>query len=220
MNNNPNRSHPYDALLIVGPTGSGKTPLGNYLARFGTGKRKCHHFDFGANLRKIAVRSASTSILSGRETAVVHQVLNSGALLENENFIIAQKILLSFLRKTGMTAQDLLILNGLPRHVDQAENMAHLAAVRMVIYLACSAEIIHKRINRNSGGDRTRRSDDSPTEISRKISIFHDRTVGLLDYYRSRNVPVSTFPVGIDTRPPDILDGLADIDTFLDQALV
>ena len=109
-----------------------------------------------------------------------------------------------------MSAQDLLILNGLPRHVDQAENMAFLAEVRMVIYLACSAEIIHKRISRNSGGDRIRRGDDSSAEINRKISIFHDRTVVLLDYYRSRSLPVLTFPVGIDTRPPDILAWLAD----------
>jgi len=210
MNNKPPRSHPYDALLIVGPTGSGKTPLGNCLARAGLGKRKCHHFDFGANLRKFADQGESTNILSEREMSVVRRVLDTGALLENEHFVIAQKILLNFFRKSGMGAQDLLILNGLPRHVDQAENLAPLAAVRLVIHLACSAEIVHNRIRCNSGGDRLRRNDDSPAEIERKISIFNARTAALLDHYRSRNLPVLTFPVGVDTRPRDILAWLTE----------
>jgi len=210
MNNDPKPYPPYDALLIVGPTGSGKTPLGNYLARFGLGKRKCRHFDFGANLRQAAAGALKAGVLSHREIEVVHRVLKTGALLENKNFNIARKLLLNFIQETGMGAGNLLILNGLPRHVDQAEYLAPLAAVGMVICLACSAEIIHKRIRRNSGGDRVRRNDDSPAEISRKISIYQDRTVVLLDYYRSRSLPVLTFPVGIDTRPADILAWLAE----------
>ncbi|MCX7427258.1 MAG: hypothetical protein NTW96_16720 [Planctomycetia bacterium] len=42
-----------DAMLLLGPTGSGKTPLGDLLERRGLGGRRCVHFDFGAHLRRI-----------------------------------------------------------------------------------------------------------------------------------------------------------------------
>ncbi len=42
------------AILLLGPTGSGKTPLGQALEKKGLAGRRCVHFDFGANLREIA----------------------------------------------------------------------------------------------------------------------------------------------------------------------
>jgi hypothetical protein len=41
------------ALLLLGPTGAGKTPLGDWLEAHGLWGRPCHHFDFGANLRAV-----------------------------------------------------------------------------------------------------------------------------------------------------------------------
>jgi len=43
-----------DAILLVGPTGAGKTPLGEWLQLHGLWGRRCHHFDFGTNLREVA----------------------------------------------------------------------------------------------------------------------------------------------------------------------
>jgi len=63
------------------------------------------------NLRKIAARSQGTNILSEAEMAVVRRVLDAGALLEKENFSIAQKILLSFLMDLASTIPVLLFLN-------------------------------------------------------------------------------------------------------------
>ena len=42
------------AVLILGSTGSGKTPLGEYIEQNGLNGIKCHHFDFGACLRRIS----------------------------------------------------------------------------------------------------------------------------------------------------------------------
>ena len=64
--------------------------------------------------------------------------------------------------------------------------MEDIVAVRMVVYLACSAEIVAERIGGNVGGDRTRWEDDAPEAIWRKLAIFAERTVPLLDYYRGR----------------------------------
>jgi len=95
-----------DALLLIGPTGSGKTPLGNRLEAQGLAR----HFDFGAQLR------AGTG-LNAAEKEFVREVLATGALLENETFYIAEKILRAFM---AGHEDELLVLNGLPRHVGQA----------------------------------------------------------------------------------------------------
>jgi len=47
--------HP--AILLLGPTGTGKTPLGNVLALRGWRGQPCLQFDFGANLRELAARN-------------------------------------------------------------------------------------------------------------------------------------------------------------------
>ena len=45
---------PSDAILLLGPTAAGKTPLGQLFADRGLWGRPCVHFDFGENLRRIA----------------------------------------------------------------------------------------------------------------------------------------------------------------------
>ncbi len=47
------------AILLLGPTGTGKTPLGNVLAVRGWRGLPCLHFDFGANLRELVARNQS-----------------------------------------------------------------------------------------------------------------------------------------------------------------
>jgi hypothetical protein len=39
------------AILPLGPTGSGKTPLGDYLEERGLFGRRCVHFDFGEKFK-------------------------------------------------------------------------------------------------------------------------------------------------------------------------
>ena len=41
------------AIVLLGPTGSGKTPLGDLIERCGLWGAPCLHFDFGACLRSI-----------------------------------------------------------------------------------------------------------------------------------------------------------------------
>ena len=49
-----------NTILLIGPTGSGKTPFGDYLEQHGIADRACLHFDFGSSLR-----SAAQGILPG-----------------------------------------------------------------------------------------------------------------------------------------------------------
>jgi adenylate kinase len=200
----PPQSDRPDALLILGPTGSGKSPLGDRLEAAGFRGRRCVHFDFGANLRAAAIRFAAAE-LTDREREVLVRSLQTGALLEDEDYPLALKILRAFLWERNAGRSDLIVLNGFPRHLGQAIALAPYLAVRLVVVLEAGAEVVRERLRRNAGGDRAGRVDDSDVEVDRKLEIFRSRTGPLADYYRSEGVPVILVPVGGETRPEDIL---------------
>ena len=61
--------------------------------------------------------------LGRQDIEFLRKVLETGALLENEHFPIARRILQSFLSRRSARPQTLVVLNGLPRHAGQAEAM-------------------------------------------------------------------------------------------------
>lgn len=192
-----------DAILLLGPTGSGKTPLGDGLAERGLFGRRCIHFDFGAQLRRVAEHGNEG--LSPDDVAFVHSVLTNGALLEDDTFHIARTILETFMEEKGVNAQDLVVLNGLPRHIGQVRDVGKILNVILVVAIECKAESVHARIAGNTGGDRAERTDDSITQIERKLKIYAERTRPLLDSYRAESIPCRLVPVGVNTTPADIL---------------
>jgi adenylate kinase len=195
-----------EAILLLGPTGSGKTPLGDCLAEGGLFGRRCVHFDFGARLRHVAEHGGKR--LTAGDVAYVQCVLTDGALLEDDTFHIARTILENFMEELGVGTQDLVVLNGLPRHAGQARDMGEVLDVILVVALECTAEIVHERIEQNSGGDRTERTDDSVAEIARKLDIYAARTHPLLDHYRAKGTQCRRVPIGVETTPSDILKAL------------
>ncbi|MFH1941075.1 MAG: nucleoside monophosphate kinase [bacterium] len=194
----------HEAVLIVGPTGSGKTPLGEFLEQGGLWGRCCVHFDFGANLRRIGEGKMDLPSLTQKEWDVVLHSLRSGALLENRHFAIAEKILKSFIEQNKVGERDIILLNGLPRHVGQAESVDIIIRIRLIVSLDCSKETVRDRIRRNTGGDRTHRIDDSLSDIEKKLIIFHERTIPLFDHYRVKNVRIMCINIAAETTPEDI----------------
>lgn len=192
----------HNAVLLVGPTGSGKTPLGGFLEQHGLWGRPCFHFDFGQNLRHIAMYGHPQ--VSEKDRCFLEDVLKRGALLENETFYLAEAILAAFVcdRQAGPGSQ--LVLNGLPRHVDQARDTDRLVNIQTVVHLVCTPEGVCRRIAENTGKDRTGRVDDTPEEIERKLTIFNRRTLPLIDYYRNRGVQICTVDVTADATPADM----------------
>lgn len=196
------------ALLLLGPTGVGKTPLGLELEDRGLWGRRCVHFDFGANLRKGAEGDLPEELLGNDERTFLERVIKSGALLEDDQFPIARKILNHFLLERRVDDAALIVLNGLPRHAGQAAAVESIVAVRAVITLTCEAATVLERIRTNAGGDRGERSDDDPASIRRRLATYAERTQPLVDYYRLRSVCIIQLPVGLTTSAGQLCDTL------------
>lgn len=191
------------ALLIVGPTGAGKSPLGDHLARHGWNGRRCAHFDFGKNLREVS-GGAGTGFTDD-EVTFVREVLEQGALLENETFSIAERILRAFVDANPVGPQGLLVLNGLPRHQGQAADVDRIVDIEQLIQLDCPAEVVFERLRLNSGGDRVARTDDGMSLVEKKLADFTARTAPLVAHYRDRGAVVHRRVVGVQTRPEELV---------------
>ena len=186
---------PWPSLLLVGPTGSGKSPLGQELERRGLGGRRCVHFDFGANLRTIAAAPDGASVFTAPELKSVRTSLATGALFEDKDMPMIVKIVERFAEARDLTPDSLLVLNGLPRHKRQAEGLAGVAAVERVIRLEAPAAVIRERIRLDSGGDRSARIDDTLEEVEQRLAVFRERTFPLVSYYRERRALIVEIPV-------------------------
>jgi adenylate kinase len=176
-------SFPVNAILLLGPTGVGKSPLGDAIAVQGLFGRRCLHLDFGSELRGAVSGGERSADYSSEELDFIYGVLERGLLLENEHFTLAKKIIGLFLTRVSFSQHDLLVLNGIPRHTGQARDMASLATVHALIVLDCSADDVFYRIRENVGWDRAERIDDTRELVEKKLLIFRERTAPLVDHY-------------------------------------
>ena len=169
------------------------------------------HFDFGAQLRQ-AVAQARSALLDPDDIDFLRKVLHEGALLEDEQFHIARRILTHFLDSEGEASRDplsaihypLVVLNGLPRHVGQARGVGVVVKVTAVIHLNCPAEVVRERVRTNAGGDRHGRVDDHPDHVARKHGLFEERTRPLLDHYRAAGARIIELDVTAASTPADV----------------
>ena len=193
----------HEAILLIGPTGSGKTPLGDLLDERGLWGRPCAHFDFGRELRRIG--RDGDPLFDPDEIAFIRRVLDEGLLLENEHFHVAWKILTAFIAGRHAGHNRLLVLNGLPRHVGQAGDVDCMVDVGAVIHLNCTPEVVLERIRTNAGGDRSRRADDVLAAVRKRLTDFDERTRPLVDHYRALGARGIEIEVARGTMPENII---------------
>ena len=200
------------AMLLIGPTGVGKTPFGSCLEKKGFRGSRCLHFDFGHELRALARQEAEPEGFSRQEHVFIRDVLEKGLLLENEHFPIAAKVIDAFMRRSGYGRDDILVLNGLPRHEDQARDIDRKMTITSLIVLECAVEDIFKRISHNTGGDRLGRSDDGIEMVRKKLDIFHARTAPLVDHYMKAGRGIFRLKVGSSSTAEDLYSNFLSIE--------
>lgn len=205
----PSYTCPVNSLLLLGPTGAGKSPLGDAIARKGLFGRKCHHLDFGSQLRGAVSGGQRSSAYSKNELDFINGVLEHGLLLENEHFSLAEKTIRLFLRRAGFARPDILVLNGIPRHAGQARDIDTIARLHALVVLDCSADDVFFRIRDNVGGDRTERVDDNKELIEKKLAIFRERTAPLIDHYEQRGCRVYHIRVSSAMTPAEVYRNLS-----------
>ncbi len=192
---------PIDAVLLIGPTGVGKSPLGDIISSRGILGRSAHHLDFGRELRTISQNKHSFVNFTTTELDFIQGVLERGLLLENEHFYLARKIITLFLERSQFNHKDLLILNGIPRHTGQSKDISSLAKIHALFVLDSTADTIYRRLQNNIGGDRTERKDDDEKLVAKKLKIFNERTSLLLDYYQSEGASIYRIAVTDSLSP-------------------
>lgn len=182
------------SLLLVGPTGAGKSPLGEEIEKRGLFGKRVHHFDFGENLRKVAQGGLP---FPEKDRNLVKQILEEGRLLKPEEFYLAEKILSAFLKVRNFKEEDLLLLNGLPRNLYQAEKLSSLIELQRVIYLKIDEKTLFLRLRMDPAGDRKGREDDLEELVLKKIRWFKEENLPLIEYYASKGVKILEIPVDV-----------------------
>jgi len=202
------------AILLVGPTGSGKSPLGDTLQEKGLHGVPCAHFDFGSHLRAVALAREQVAGLSAGDRDSVRSVVRSGVLLEDGQFHIARAILSAFFVTANVDERTLVVLNGLPRHIGQARDLRSIVSVQGVVTLECPAAVVLERIHTNAGRDRTRRIDDDLEAVQARLETFRQETIPMLDHYRAEGVTLMPLAVGPRTTGRDLWRELAATGLF------
>jgi adenylate kinase family enzyme len=167
------------ALLLIGPTGSGKSPLGALLEQ----RMGWAHFDFGHQLRLIA-RGEGVGNLTDTERFYVKDLVSKHELFPDDKFHIVEKILVEFLERNNHTPG--IILNGLPRHIGQVQGIGKLLDVKNIAVLECSCADSTKRVAARVKGltnDHAGRTDDTPVAVKKKFALYTEHTAPIIDHF-------------------------------------
>ena len=176
-------------LILIGIQGAGKSTQGNILSE----KLGVPYLSSGHIFREMAKEKTPL----GR---YMKETLNSGFLIADEKTIpIIEEYLTKLEYKKGY------ILDGFPRTVPQAEKFVN--GVDKVIYIKVSdKEALWRLSGRMEEGIR---EDNTLQAIRKRIQLFHEVTIPVLEYYRKKgNLIEVDGEKDINEVTNQIIDGL------------
>ena len=172
-----NRSHSYEeklaSILLFGPPGSGKGTIGKFLSSAG------NHFHLSSG---DLFRGLSPESPEGR---LYHHYAGKGELLPDEVTIeIWHQFVMGLIATNQYFPRDqLLLLDGIPRTLEQAKQLDRYIVVKKIILLEMrDPEILVKRIQRRALIEK-RLDDKDPKVLKSRMEIYEKETLPLLDYY-------------------------------------
>lgn len=187
----------HSAVLLFGPPGVGKGTQGRILGNI----PGFFHLSSGDVFRSLEIGSPE-----GKE---VYKYISKGELVPDEvTMSIWQKGLKG---QIGVTAfkpyEDLLVLDGIPRNVKQAELLESEVNVMRVVQLYCGDEeqMIH-RIKRRA--IRENRVDDANEQVIRqRFAVYHAQSEPVLKYYPDEMI----FQVDAMRSPAEVLKAVLEV---------
>ena len=177
-------------LIILGPQGSGKGTQAKLIAQ----KYGLTHISTGALIRQ--------EVESGSDFGkILQQKINNGELISDAE-------LFSVLEKAPLEGGHGFILDGTPRNLFQAKELENVLAkvgvnIDRVILLTLPHDESIARLQKRARIEH--RQDDNPEAIQKRLDLYHNETVPVIEYYRSQGKLIE-----VDGRP-DVQTIFADI---------
>lgn len=200
------------AVILFGPTGAGKTPLGRLVESRGLQGLRWRHLDFGEELRRAAGGSDSPPLFTPQERSALCRILQAHRLLRADELWIAERVLKHFAAGAPQAPGGVaggVVLNGLPRNLQQAELVHRYFDAHLIVELTADAETIRERLRSDRGGDRADRTDDTPDAVARKLDWYHRETLPLIEHYHRSGCTVVQIMVSKEIAPEQTYRELA-----------
>jgi adenylate kinase len=186
-------------LLLIGAPGAGKGTQAGLLAQ----RFNIAHISSGDLLRQHV-----------KDQTAIGQTIRAYV---DAGDLVPDSVVMDMLRKPVVAAAESggYVLDGFPRTVDQAKaafEVAHALGVEVqaAVHLDVPDEELIRRLLARSRG-----ADDTEEVIARRLQVYRDKTIPLLEYYAGRE-----WMFAVDgTRPPDqvhedIVDRLRKLAAF------
>ncbi|MEZ6317509.1 MAG: nucleoside monophosphate kinase [Phycisphaerales bacterium] len=180
----------YQTILLFGAPGAGKGTQGAILAKI----PGFHHISTGDMFRTLDMHSDLGKVF--------YEYSSKGELVPDEvtirlwqQYAKAQSILGVF-----KPHEDLLVLDGVPRTVEQAKLMDEYIDVLEIVHLVChDVDAMVKRLRRRAL--KQNRADDAREDVIRnRFKVYEEETRPVLEYYDSsliREVDAVGSPAGV-----------------------
>ncbi|MBC7806510.1 MAG: nucleoside monophosphate kinase [Akkermansiaceae bacterium] len=165
----------YRTILLFGAPGAGKGTVGKALGVIpGFLHMACgdvfRNMDLSTPLGRRFIEFSSKGLLVPDDSTIALWKVNIDGLVGTHTF---------------RPDRDILVLDGIPRNVEQAKIMSHYITVERVFYLVCSDEaLMIERLQRRAMKEN--RLDDASEEvIRRRWRVYEEETEPVLRYYPS-----------------------------------
>lgn len=199
------KSRPYRSILLLGPPGSGKGTLGKLLSSAGNH----FHLSSGDIFRGLSPESPAGKLY--------HSYAGKGHLLPDDVTLGIWHHFVEGLIATNryFPHQQLLLLDGIPRTINQAELLENYIQIMYIIVLETkNVDILIKRMKRRALIER-RADDMDETVLETRMRVYVEDTHKLLEHYPSNLI--SRF--NADQRPLEVLrDVLAKLSHLLSHS--
>ena len=182
---------PFSSVLLFGAPGVGKGTQGKILGKI----PGFFHLSAGDVFRSIDISS-----VEGKE---VYEFISRGELVPDDLTIqIWKRALHAYVTLSWYKPwEDLLVLDGLPRNVNQCKLVEDQLEILQLIHLECSDEedMIH-RVKRRA--IRENRADDANEDVIRyRFEVYNQISRPLLDYYPNEQI----YTVDANGSPAEVL---------------